>query len=366
VRDLVFRYINYVPWENLELNDEPLYLPSPIPIGLIGLDNITGIGFHRTVIPKYTKSDLAKRLLWLIDNYEKYDKNSQITNFSSISDFSEDEFGPLIKPNFRSCSIKENNNGEFYKLLYQGTGNFRIIPNGTIQNNKIYIQGRVPSHTFKKLFTDIDSNKLECSIVDLSSNGEDPYLLTVEVTPKKKKTSNEVKQFFNHLWKNYLIKNINYNCYFVNSDDIPEIHGIDEILINNYNHYVDAVLKYRIQLFHSKNNSLFSNHIILIIKELITKYDIKSIDDLINAYKKDFPTFKKIKLEKYEDEKFIIYEKEINIDELTDICNKNSIMKLINVKVDINKINQDIVDTKKDINNLYQDCQNDVVELTKK
>lgn len=366
VKELAFKYIDYVPWENLELNDEPLYLPCPIPIGLIGIDNILGIGFHRTLIPKFVKSDLAKRLLWLINNYEKYSKNNKIDNFANINDLTEEEFGPIIKPNFRDCKIKENDINGFYNLLYHGTGNFRIIPNGSISNNRIYINGRVPSNTFKTLFKDIDSNKLDCSMIDLSSNGDDPYRLNVELTFKKKTTNQEMKDLFVHIWTKYLIKNINYKCYFVNNDHVPELYGIDYMLINNYNHYTKAVLNYRVKTFHKSNYSLFTNSIILIIKDLIIKFDVKSIDDLINGYKFDYPTFKKIRLEKFEDNKFVTYEKEIDVNELTEICNKNSIMKLINVKIDINKINQDIIEKKKDINNIYQDCQNEVDKIITK
>lgn len=43
VSKFAFEYIDYVPWEVLELEKEPLYLPSLLPLGLIGDGVINGI-----------------------------------------------------------------------------------------------------------------------------------------------------------------------------------------------------------------------------------------------------------------------------------------------------------------------------------
>ena len=360
VRDSAFRYIKYVPWVNLELDDEPVYLPCPIPIGLIGCDNITGISFHRTVIPKYKKEDLAKRLKWLIEIYNEHDG---YPDFNSQEEMDEDKFGPLIKPNFRDCKSKENETGEYYRLLFHGTGNIRVIPNGTIKNNKIYIKGRVPGSSFNHLLRHIDDGKLDFNLVDLSGNGEDPYELNVELTPKRKK--DDIKKMFTELWTKYLVKNINYQCYFVNDESLPEVLGIDSVLINNYSHYLNVVLKYRVEVFEKANNRLFDNHIILIIKELINKYDIKTLDDLITQYNHDYPEKKKIKLQKFENDNFSDFEREINEDDLVNICNKNSITKLITVKVDINKIQNDIKEAMQSIQNIYDDCYHEVCKYVK-
>lgn len=360
VRDMAFKYIKYVPWKNLELDDEPIFLPCVIPIGLIGVDNISGIGFHKTTIPKYTLEDLAKRLKWLIeisnehDGYPDFDSN----------EINEEEFGPLIKPNFRDCKSKENEPNAYYKLLYEGNGSLQVIPKGGISNGKIYIQGRVPSNTFKSLIKDIDNGDLDFTLIDLSGNGDDPYSLNVELTPRKKKKVDELKASFREIWQKYLIRNINYHCYFV-QDGVPEILGIDEVLMNNYSHYLDAVLKYRIEIFDKANERLFNNNIILIIKELINKYDVKTLEDLVNCYNQDYVNKKKVQLQKFEDNNFVNFEREISSDDLVNICNKNSITKLITVKVDLNKIQNDIKDAKKSIDNIYDDCYHEVCQYVK-
>ena len=58
VSKFAFEFIKYVPWEMLELDSEPLYLPSILPLGLIGNGVFTSISFYRTMIPKYSKEDL--------------------------------------------------------------------------------------------------------------------------------------------------------------------------------------------------------------------------------------------------------------------------------------------------------------------
>ena len=68
VDKFAFDLIDFVPWEELELEKEPIYLPCPLPIGLIGSGIINGMAFHKTVIPKYSIEDLSIRLLWLLEN----------------------------------------------------------------------------------------------------------------------------------------------------------------------------------------------------------------------------------------------------------------------------------------------------------
>lgn len=358
VNDLAFEYIKYVPWENFELEDEPLYLPAPIPIGLVGSDNVMGIAFHTTLIPNYTKSDLAKRLKWVVENYDNY------PNFKMVEEFNEDVLGPMIKPNFRDCECKEDNPGDFYRLLYEGLGQIRTIPHGEIKEKRIYIKGKSPNNTFERLKTDIDNKKIDVTLTDYSANGDDPYLINGEIkTRKKNPTKKELNELFAHIWKTYLIRTCNYRCYFVNDKGVPEIHSIDQILINNYNHYIDSVLKYRIEVFKRHNNRLFQNNIILIIKELINKYKIGSIDDLINFYNQDYQNIEGIDLESVDDKTFIKYKKNITDDDIRDTCINRSISKLIQVHVDLNQIQQDVVDSKKSIINIEKDCMKIVENL---
>src|SRR6056297_3312677 len=318
---------------------------------------VKDLAFQTTLIPKYTKSDLAKRLKWIIENYDNY------PDFSNVQEYNEEIMGPEIKPNFRDCQCKENDSGEFYKLLYEGAGEIRAIPNGGIKGNNIYIKGKAPQSTFEKLKNDIDNRKLEATLTDYSANGDDPYSINGEIKPRKKISQTELKELFTYIWKNYLVKNFNYKCYFVDENHVPNVYGIDQLLINNYEKYTESVLKYRIEVFEKHNERLFQNHIILIIKKLISKHNIKSISDLINFYNQDYKNSQTVQLETIKDESFVTYKKSITEEDIKNTCNKRSITKLIQVQIDLNQIKQDILDAKKSINDVYDDCLKEVGNL---
>lgn len=68
ILDLAFKYIDHVPVIDTELGDkEPFYLPTMLPLCLIGSEYTQGIGFgYKTFIPCYQSKDLYQRLLWLL------------------------------------------------------------------------------------------------------------------------------------------------------------------------------------------------------------------------------------------------------------------------------------------------------------
>jgi DNA gyrase subunit A len=68
VLDMMFENIQYIKKVPLEMDDEPLFLPTKLPVCLINTDAYCqGIGFgSRTIIPSYSIPDLVKRLQWLL------------------------------------------------------------------------------------------------------------------------------------------------------------------------------------------------------------------------------------------------------------------------------------------------------------
>ena len=67
-KKMIFEFINNVPWEEIEIEEEPKFLPTPVPLCYL-LDNINFcIGFGmRTVIPKFKLDDLIKLTKSIID-----------------------------------------------------------------------------------------------------------------------------------------------------------------------------------------------------------------------------------------------------------------------------------------------------------
>ena len=354
VRDLVFKYHKFVPWDNFELEDEPLYLPCIVPIGLIGYDNISGGGFHRTLIPKYSLESLLIRLKWLIENWE----NIPIFE-EGLDQYSEEKYGPQITPNFRDCVAKENLPGEFYKLLYKGQGDIRAIPNGTIQNGKLYVLGKAPTFKTTAIERDIDDKKIDIKIFkELSADKNNPYYICGEFTPKNKKV--DLKELYKTIWTKYFIKNFKYTCYFV-KNEIPEVMGIDNVLVNNYINYVNAIEKYRVMVCEKLIKKHFNTSLLLIIRDIITNYNCNKIDDIIAVFRSNKTSV--IQTEYYKDSIWKSMNITVNEDMIIEICNTKSIKQLVEVKNDIPIIVNDINNAKIAITNIQNDCYQEVCTM---
>jgi DNA gyrase/topoisomerase IV subunit A len=355
VKDFVFQYHKYVPWENFELEDEPIFLPCIVPIGLIGYDNISGGGFHRTLIPKYTFKDLLIRLKWLLENY------NNLPNFKSgLQEYNEDIYGPKITPNFRDCEVKENEIGDFYNILNNGSGSIRAIPYGEIKDGKIYLKGKAPGFKTATLENDIDAKKIDIkSFKDISANKNDPYFILGEFIPKSKKI--DVKKLYIKLWKKYFIKNFSYRCYFV-ENEIPIQMGIDKVLINNYIKYTETILNYRIIECQKLIEKLFNVKIILIIKNIINKYNCKNINDILNVFDNENKNLI-IKKEEYENNNWISKQIPITHELIKTTYSTKTIKQLVEVEDDTNTIINEINNSKLNIQNTNNDCFNEVCGL---
>lgn len=361
VKDLVFKYYKYVPWENFEYETEPIFLPCIIPIGLVGVDNIYGGGFYKTLIPKYTLNDLVIRLKWLLENQSKF-----TSTFIEKSDhnYTEEEYGPCIKPAFRDCSCKENNPGDFYRILISGEGQVRAIPNGTISNGKIYVMGKAPTFNSEKIEKDIDNKDVDNGIkkfTDLSTDKKNPFYICGEFIPKNKKIN--VQNLYKDLFKKYFIKNITYRCYFV-SDKIPTQFGIDQILINNYSHYIHTVKTYNIDKCTKLIEKLFTTNILLLIKNIILENKCTSVTDIVNMFINNNVNLTLPK-ERFEDDTWVVDNIPIDDKIVYDICANKTIKQLVEINQNISSISQEIINCKNDIINVNNTCYHELCGLIK-
>ena len=85
--DLAFKYVDYVDWQESELNDkEPVYLPVKYPLCLLGKEYTQGIGFgFKTYVPCYAEEDLKRRLMWLLKIKKTKPTIAPITDCEIIS-----------------------------------------------------------------------------------------------------------------------------------------------------------------------------------------------------------------------------------------------------------------------------------------
>ena len=361
VKDLVFKYYKHVPWENIEYETEPLFLPCIVPVGLIGFDNLTGTGFHKTVIPKYSLKDLLTRLKWLLENQDKI-KYEFVENENQI--YSTEEYGPCIIPAFRDCVCKENVPGDFYKILFNGTGKVRAIPHGSIEDNKIYVSGKAPGFKSAKLEKDIDNNEIDIKqFKDLSTNKKNPFFIRGEFTPKNKKI--DIKKLYTELFTKYLIKNFTYQCYFVNKD-VPKLTGIDKVLINNYSHYINTVKTFTVNKCEKLINTLFTTNILLIIRDIIQKYNCSKIDDIIAVFnQQNSGLVLNTEIFDHNTNLWTTHQVPITNELINDICVNKTIKQLIEIKQNMLKLEQDIIQCKKEITEVGNSCYYELCDLLK-
>lgn len=353
VESFAMEYIDYVPWEELELNAEPIYLPCPIPIGLIGDGVITGVSFYKTVLPKYKLSDLAKRLKFLLENNEV-----KTTSFSK--NMKEKEFGPAISPNKTDCSVKELTKNEFYKLLMTGDGEIIYSPNGTIKKvnvqrgskkvdiDLILIQGRAPNSSFNRIVSDIAAGTLDAyPLIDMYNSEEKHLEVGVEV---KKRNNINLKKFAQDLWENYLVKKINFKCCVCDERGRVEVKSIDNILLTCYSLWKAAWHKKLNADIIKVNEKIYNNSICAEIKLVLDKNrgKINSVNDLISLF--DFN--KQIEVEIFKKSNWCKELKKITKEDVKQICSTSSIQKLLDHKDQKEKLNSDFNNIKTEITNI--------------
>ncbi len=329
VDDFCFQLIDYVEHDEYEYAVEPLFLPSPIPIGLVGNGGIySGIAFHRTMVPRYKLSDLAKRLKWLID--KKGDE-------------------PIIYPTFEKdgCDVLKDDK-DAKSILNTGTGTITVIPRGKIIGKKLYVYGRVPLNSFNSLQ---DDDRLY--IKDLSKK-------TIEIEIESIKKQTDYKKFYQEIYNKYLIKNLNINMFMCDVNGTVKLMSVDEILLACYEYYVDAN---RYKLIDDCNRSLlkkFNNEIILRIRKILQDNpEIKTIDEIIKIVNKKQIS---ITTEEFKDDKWIKINKIINADHIKEVC-KRSIKSLIEYKILLTDNDLEINDNKTKLINNNKNCFQVIIDL---
>ena len=335
VKDIAFEYIDFVPWDEYEFVKEPLYLPSPLPLGLIGSGIYSGIAFHRPLVPKYKIEDLSKRLVGLLQNDSDVD---------------------VIIPNFKNCTVLDETESQdqFNSILKNGIGRILAIPNGNITNNKIIITGRAPNTNFDKLIDDSNDEKkdrkLPINIIDLSKNG-----IKIEITPAMRKI--DINKLGQYIWTEYLMKRYNINIITCNEKGAVVECGVDDILKLNYQCWQYAVFQKNVNDGHKLFKKQFDMSIIAAIRLIIQKYNSNTVDDIKIKFKQDYPNLV-LNSEKYnfENNNWDSYQIKVNDDHIDEICSKKSIRSLINVQIDLQQIQQDINNQKQVIINTPNDC----------
>lgn len=345
------------PWVKIETDEiEPPFLISPIPLGLIG-NNISHAigGSFNSRIPQYTKTDLFKRLKYLLSNNEK-DKI-------------------IIKPNITGCTVKELSENAFEDILKKGTGRISIEPNYIIKEailnkkkinyllfdgvnpisklgDKIIKSGKkINSKTingFNSMYR-LENDKYYCDVrigdigIDIKKRDvSDRKISILNYDSTIKFDDNFIKKIVELM--NGKIKII---CNVVSDNDIVTLTSIDNMLLRAYTNWKNYKLYIIDKTVIDKNKELISLKILKAVKSIY--------NDLINN--KIIPSEELI-LKKCNELKIEYTENEIK-----EVLNKYTIKKFIDDEQVISVILNELEELNKQIKNIDNICFNEILNF---
>jgi DNA gyrase/topoisomerase IV subunit A len=319
VLDLAFDFIKYVKQEELELKEEPLFLPTKLPFCLVNKNYTQGIGFgSRTVIPSYNVKDLVKRLKWLLG----YDKKE-----------------PIIRPLTNCVYISKDK--DFQELLKTGKG--KIEYKGTSEvdyaNKSVIVKSVPPSKSLTKILKALENDiqiQKTIGFIDESTS-----VTRVRFTSLKRSlTLDQLNKKINY----HLIGSMTFECNMCDSDGNVVLVSIDDMLIRVYNNYLQIV-----ELVLKSNISKLQKD----IDEMIMLAKIKLV---LPKWLKEFPddTDKVIQ--------GIHNDTQISIESITLLFDKYTISRMLKIKTDIDKLELEKQQVQTNLNNLKTYVWNDMYE----
>jgi len=306
VLDMAFEYIKDVPYDTIEFGEEPLFLPTKLPICLIGQKSYCkGIGFgYGTLIPIYKESDLLKRLHWLLTG-----KKGK---------------APIILP-ITDCDY-QSTSSDFEQLLT--AGNARINYKGKYKKEgtkSIIIESIPPSKSFHVILKKFSKEIIQ----DKSLGWQDESKTSTKVRftilkPRMLKMASLIKKL-----ESVLEGSLTFDCNVCNTAGKVVRLSIDDMLLNVYKIYrqvVEKVLKGKI-----KDTQDSVDEMILVgkIKPILSIQLKKNPDDVDKVI-----------------EEIAIILKETP-DHIKQIFDKFTIRRIFKVKTDISTLTK----TKKDFQN---------------
>lgn len=219
--EMAFKYIKHVPWADTEMNDtEPLYLPTMFPLCLLGNENTQGIGFgYKTLVPCFLKTDLKKRLMWLLGKRKTE---------------------PIIEPK-TDCKITADKQ-TLQQLLT--TGKAKIDAEGIIEKvphqNKVILKSWPPGKRFET-FLNKFSDELAANMIGYIDSSVTETKIVFEVVRQRNRDS--IFQEFLVKIKELLVGSISFDMVMVDENHKVVLMSIDKLLINVFDNYKKAVIE---------------------------------------------------------------------------------------------------------------------------
>jgi len=321
-KSLAFELIEYVPWIESEISadiKEPLYLPTKYPFCLIGNTPTSGIGFgYAANVPCYRIEDLNKRLMWLLKQRKREPIIEPITDCDIISD--------KTKLQILLTEGKET-------LIYKGRYDVDRV------KKQIICRSLPPKTSFSVIYSKLQKKYKDLAILDSSCDELGTYVIFYLDRVRKQ------QELFDELVKDFddiVVKNASFENNQIRYNDSDDLHNmelmcmsIDNMLLDTFNNYMKLYEMMLDKQIHIKKNKIASLEILSLIKKVLPKYlnDIKKKPEMVM--------------------KEISKEIKIDIDIITKIFNNYTIIKLLNVIVDSDKLGNEILVIEKIKKNLF-------------
>lgn len=311
IMNMAFKYVKHVPWEALELEEEPLYLPTMIPFCLIGKEYTQGIGFgFRTFIPCYKLEDLKKRLLYLLGKTKEK---------------------PIIKP-ISDCDILATNE-ELEELLITGKAKINVKGRYEIDRvrSKVHLKSWPTGNLFQSLLKKF-SKELDSQDIGFTDSSTTETDIIFEVL--KQRNVNLIFKNFVKKLDEVLKGSITFETIVVDLNRKVKNISIDELLLNTYKMYIETnkiMLNYEI----GRCNKLIDENLLIEkVRPVLSKYISTKVKDPVII-------IDKITSETQIDKKVIIK-----------LLQDNRISKLLTVDTDISKFKEEIKSLEANLNNI--------------
>jgi len=233
--EMAFKYIDHAPIVETELGDkEPLYLPTMLPICLMGNEYTQGIGFgFKTYIPCYKVEDLHQRLLWLLGIRKRK---------------------PIINP-ITDCIITSPP-AVIESLLTTGKAKIEVegVIEENIRNNTVTLKSWPPGKRFvsmlNKFSAELDSGMI--GFTDLSV-GETKIVFQV----LRERNRDKIYTDFLATIKEAIKGAISFETTVVDIDRKVLVKPIDTMLLDTYNMFTqmnENMLKHEISKLSERIN----------------------------------------------------------------------------------------------------------------
>ena len=221
MKDLVFSLIDFVPFECVEMDEpEPLFLPTKLPLSFFSANLNCSIGVGMScVFPTYKKSDLAKRLQWLLKKRKTE---------------------PIIKPFYSDNMIVDAKDKDCRVLLTTGEAKITLVPKITFTTHEVIIHERpLLKNLRKSIIGRLFKERLEAGHVEIKDQSEKGATrISITLRNRLFKAAQIAKEV-----KKELATTISFNCVYVDENKQMVVKSVDAMLLSVYAQYKELFFK---------------------------------------------------------------------------------------------------------------------------